>query len=93
MNEPKSPGTVVAAHGALETDGLGRHVVVSETSLPPIGPQDPICARRIGSNSCSAAGIIASGARRPWHQRALHDLASSFPHVFCHHHEIRLQDE
>lgn len=58
MKVAKSPGAV-AAHGASEIDELRRHVG-PEPSLPQICAQ-PICATLIGSNRCSAAGIIAGG--------------------------------
>jgi hypothetical protein len=57
MRSKKSPGAV-AAHGALETDELGRRVV-SENSLHQSVAQVPIQGRLIGSDYCEAEGITA----------------------------------
>ncbi len=62
MKRAKSPGAV-AALGASEIDGLGRHVV-SETSLHRNFPQAPIRATLIGSHHCEAEGISARGSHR-----------------------------
>lgn len=60
MSSTKSPGAV-AAHGALETDELGRRVV-SENSLHQTITQVPIWATIIGSDCCEAEGITAHGS-------------------------------
>ena len=54
MKQIKSPGAV-AALGASEIDGLGRHVV-SEISSAPIVTQAPIPATLIGSDRCEREG-------------------------------------
>jgi hypothetical protein len=59
MRTIKSPGAL-AAHGASEIDGLGRHVV-SKTNRQLQLPQAPIGTTLIGSNRCSAEGIRARG--------------------------------
>ena len=59
MRAIKSPGAL-AAHGASEVDGLGRHVV-SETNRQLQLPQAPIRATLIGSDRWSAEGISARG--------------------------------
>jgi hypothetical protein len=59
MTLTKSPGAL-AALGASEMDGLGRHVH-SETSLHQNLAQAPIRAELIGADHCSALGITATG--------------------------------
>lgn len=59
MSETKSPGAL-AAHGAIEIDGLGRRVV-SETSQGWSVAQAPIHATLIGDDCCKAEGITARG--------------------------------
>jgi hypothetical protein len=60
MTAAKSPGAV-AAHGASEIDGLGRHVV-SETSPRQICAQAPIFAALVSSDRCEAEGIAGRGS-------------------------------
>jgi hypothetical protein len=59
MTAAKSPG-VLAAHGASEIDGLGRHVV-SQINRQRQLPQVPIRATLVGSDRCDAEGISARG--------------------------------
>ena len=59
MTTIKSPGAL-AAHGASEIDGLGRHVV-SQTNRQGQLPQVPIRATLVGSDRCDAEGISARG--------------------------------
>jgi hypothetical protein len=59
MRTIKSPGAL-AAHGASEIDGLGRHVV-SRTNRQLQLPQAPIRATLIGSNRCKVDGIEVRG--------------------------------
>jgi hypothetical protein len=59
MRTIKSPGAL-AAHGASEIDGLGRHVV-SQTNRQGQLPQVPIRATLVGSDRCAADGISARG--------------------------------
>lgn len=60
MIEAKSPGAL-AALGALEKDGLGRHVI-SETSPTKKFTQAPIQATLVGSDCCEAESITARGS-------------------------------
>ena len=55
MSAEESPGAV-AAHGALETDRLGRQVVLKNKLLQNPS-QAPIPATLIGSDCCAAEGI------------------------------------
>jgi hypothetical protein len=55
MKAVNSPGAV-AAHGALEIDELGSHVV-SQANLRRDFPQAPICAEFCGADRCVAKGV------------------------------------
>ena len=59
MTTMKSPGAV-AALGAFEMDGLGRHVV-SEANRQGQLSQGPVRATLVGSDRCDAEGISSRG--------------------------------
>jgi hypothetical protein len=63
MKPIECPGAV-AAPGASEIDGLGRHVV-SQTSRQQQLPQAPICTTFVGSVGCAVSTIMRARDHTP----------------------------
>src|SRR5262249_46461066 len=61
MSQMRSPGAVIAARGASETDDLWRGVVPEPNHRSSFA-QPPIYAKLVGADHCSTLGLTARGS-------------------------------